>query len=136
MTTNTCRPTEGKRARRLRRVALAMLLMLSLLPLGAHAGAPAGGEFQVNTTTASSQGFPSVAMDSAGNFVVVWESFGQDGSGSGVYAQRYNAAGVAQGSEFLVNTYTTGYQQYPSVAMDGSGNFVVTWQSSGQDGSA
>ena len=31
----------------------------------------------------------------------------QDGNDLGVYAQRYNAAGVAQGSEFQVNTYTT-----------------------------
>jgi hypothetical protein len=33
-------------------------------------------------------------MDAAGNFVVTWSSYGQDGSGSGIYAQRYNAAGV------------------------------------------
>jgi hypothetical protein len=31
----------------------------------------------------------------------------QDG---GIFAQRYNSAGVAQGSNFLVNSYTTGNQ--------------------------
>ena len=30
------------------------------------------------------------------------------------------------GPEFRVNTYTTGNQEYPSVAMDSIGNFVVT----------
>ena len=45
-------------------------------------------------------------MDSAGDFVVAWESQAEDGSNYGIYAQRYNAAGAAQGSEFLVNTYT------------------------------
>jgi len=38
------------------------------------------------------------------------------------------------GSEFQVNTYTTGAQYFPSVAMDATGNFVVVWTSSGQDG--
>ena len=33
------------------------------------------------------------------------------------------------GDEFRVNTYTIGYQQIGSVAMNASGNFVVVWQS-------
>ena len=40
--------------------------------------------------------------------VITWSSYGQDGSQSGVLAQRYNAAGVAEGGEFQVNSYTTG----------------------------
>jgi hypothetical protein len=31
-----------------------------------------------------------VTADSAGNFVVVWSSFGQDGSNYGVFGQRYS----------------------------------------------
>jgi hypothetical protein len=38
------------------------------------------------------------------------------------------------GSEFQVNTYTTGYQQKSSVATDSDGDFVVVWGSYGQDG--
>ena len=98
------------------------------------AGGELGSEFLVNTYTTGHQTSPSVAMDSDGDFVVVWESYGQDGSSSGIYGQRYNAAGVAQGSEFPVNTYTTSRQDDPSVAMDADGDFVVVWQSSGQDG--
>ena len=74
-------------------------------------------------------------MDSAGDFVVAWFSSLQDGSSSGIYAQRYNAAGVAQAGEFRVNTYTTDNQSSPSVAMDAAGDFVVAWASRGQDGS-
>ena len=37
--------------------------------------------------------------------------------------------------EFQVNTFTTGNQSHPAVAMDRKGNFVITWVSSGQDGS-
>ena len=75
-------------------------------------GTPRTGEFRVNTYTTDNQVDASVAMDAAGDFVVAWQSYGQDGSGYGIYAQRYNAAGVAQGSEFQVNTYTTGNQAY------------------------
>jgi hypothetical protein len=98
-------------------------------------GEAQGSEFQVNTYTTNSQSNPSVAMDSDGDFVVTWRSYGQDGSGFGIYGQRYNAMGVAQGSEFKVNTYITNDQNFPSVAMDSDGDFVVTWESRSQDGS-
>ncbi len=99
------------------------------------AGAPQGGEFRVNTVTDSIQRDPSVAMDASGDFVVAWHSYFQDGSGYGIYAQRYNSTGAAQGGEFRVNTFTPGEQGKPSVAMDASGRFVVAWESDGQDGS-
>ena len=98
-------------------------------------GAAMGSEFKVNTFTSGSQIYSSVAMDGAGNFVITWSSFGQDGSNWGVYAQRYNASGAAMGSEFKVNTFTSSNQIYSSVAIDGAGNFVITWSSLGQDGS-
>src|SRR5262249_31570195 len=39
------------------------------------------------------------------------------------------AKGQLLGTEFRVNTTTTGGQRNPSVAFDGSGGFVVAWQS-------
>ena len=96
-------------------------------------GTPAGAEFRVNTTTANDQLSAAVAMDTSGNFVVTWMSDLQDGSGNGIYAQRYNAAGVAQGVEFRVNATTTGSQSSPAVAMSASGSFAITWTSGGQD---
>jgi hypothetical protein len=99
------------------------------------AGVPRGGEFRVNTYTTNSQGEAAVAMDPGGNFVVIWTTSGQDGSSAGVFGQRYDAAGVPQGGEFRVSTYTTNYQGVPAVAMDRGGNFVVVWESNGQDGS-
>jgi len=99
------------------------------------AGIAQGSEFRVNTFTFSAQLSPSIAMDSEGDFIVAWQSYSQDGRGYGIYAQRYNAVGVAQGSEFLVNSYTTNFQQAPAIAVDADGDFVVTWESVGQDGS-
>ncbi|MDZ4686728.1 MAG: cadherin repeat domain-containing protein, partial [Planctomycetaceae bacterium] len=100
------------------------------------AGVVQGSEFRVNTYTTSGQKYSTVAMDSDGDFVVTWSSGVQDGSDYGIYAQRYNAAGVGQGSEFRVNTYTTNPQRYSTVAMDADGDFVVTWSSYLQDGSS
>jgi hypothetical protein len=99
-------------------------------------GVPQGAEFQVNTYTPSSQGYSSVAMDTEGDFVITWNSY-QDGGypdGWGVYAQRYNAEGVAQGEEFRVNSYTTGGQGPAAVAMDADGDFCVTWGGPGAGG--
>jgi hypothetical protein len=97
-------------------------------------GTPLGPELPVNSHTTDRQKFPAVASDSAGNFVVVWQSQGQDGSGYGVFAQRFSAEGARRGIEFQVNSFTTGEQQRPAVASDQDGNIVVVWDSLGQDG--
>jgi len=96
-------------------------------------GNKVGLEFQVNTWTTGDQQYPSVAALSDGEFVVVWESVGQDGSGYGVYGQRFDKNGNKVGLEFEVNTWTTGDQRYPSVAALSDGGFVVVWESVGQD---
>lgn len=98
-------------------------------------GSAVGSNTIVNTTTANIQNSPDVAVADDGRFIVVWESLNQDGSGYGVYGQRFNASGVAQGSEFQVNTTTLNNQWSATVAMDASANFVVAWESQGQDGS-
>lgn len=95
-------------------------------------GAAAGSEFKVNTTTAGDQTDAFVAVNRINSdFVVTWTSAGQDGSGKGVYAQRYNSAGVAQGTQFLVNTATTGDQYDSTVAIDGAGEIFVMWTDAG-----
>ncbi len=99
------------------------------------AGSPLGAEFLINTNTASNQNNSRVAMDADGDFVVVWQSVFQDGSSGGLFGQRFDSSGFPAGSEFQVNTYTTGQQSTPAVAMDADGNFVVVW-SSPQDGSS
>jgi hypothetical protein len=98
-------------------------------------GASAGPEFRIPGYTAYGQAAPAVATDSAGHFVVVWQSNGQDGSGYGIFGRRLTDSGSPIGAEFPVNTYTTGTQRNPSVAMSESGDFLVVWASDGQDGS-
>jgi len=96
---------------------------------------PAGPEFQVNGYTPGNQLYPSVAADADGDFVVAWESNGQDGDGYGVYFQRYNAAGAPLGGPTRAAETTYGQQFGASVGMDDAGNFVVAWGTQDQDGS-
>jgi hypothetical protein len=110
-----------------------------LLSVGARrfgsTGAAIGGEFRVNTYTPGNQFNPAVTAASNGSFTIAWESTGQDGEGNGVFAKRFDSAGVALAGEFQVNTQTSGAQRSPSIDASGSGSFVVAWRSFGQDGS-
>ena len=56
-----------------------------------------------NTTTANAQVRPRIAMDASGRAVVVWESSGQDTSGTGVFARLFGSTGLPAGPEFQAN---------------------------------
>ncbi|MBI3449005.1 MAG: thrombospondin type 3 repeat-containing protein [Acidobacteria bacterium] len=99
------------------------------------AGAPASGEFQVNTYPPAYQRSPSVTINDAGNFVVAWMSEGQDGYGNGIFGRLFDGTGSALTPEFQVNDVTTGQQYLPSAAIASNGEFVIVWESYGQDGS-
>jgi hypothetical protein len=105
-------------------------LVLAAVPAPGDAQ-PVGSEFQVNTYTTASQEVSlgrAVAADPNGNFVVVWHSrSGQDGSGAGVFGQRYDSSGMPQGGEFRVNSYTPNNQWWASVASQPGGDFIVVW---------
>jgi hypothetical protein len=77
----------------------------------------------------------AAAMDDSGQFVIAWQSDGQDGSGQGIYARHFDSSGAAVEIEFRVNSYTTDGQTQPAIAMDADGDFVAAWKSDGQDGS-
>ena len=47
--------------------------------------------------------------------------------------RRFGSNGLPIGGQFLVNTYTTNEQIWPSVAVAPSGDFVVAWESYGSD---
>lgn len=99
-------------------------------------GAKLGGEIHVNTFTSGNQYHPDVTTLKDGDFVVTWESQDQDGSGYGIYQQRFNADGSVDGGEKRVNKTTAFDQDSPDVTALSNGGYVVTWQSENQDGSA
>jgi hypothetical protein len=101
-------------------------------------GNPIGAEFVVNTYTTGHQNYGDIAVEANGNFVAVWfdQAIDRDGSGTAIFGQRFDASGNRLGSDFLVNSYTTGNQQFPSVSVSPAGGFAVAWTSSTGDGSS
>ena len=77
------------------------------------AGSPRGSAFPV----ADLVGKPSVGMDHAGNFVIA----------SSGRVQRYDAAGVPQGSPVTIST--TPPAGRPHVGSDADGDFAISWLS-------
>ncbi len=96
------------------------------------AGAVLRSDFLVNFTQRGDQHSASVASDSGGNFVVVWAGRGV-GDTEGIFFQRYNASGEAQGDETLVNTTVAGKQTQPAIAMNGEGAFAIGWSGQSAD---
>ncbi|MBF0160366.1 MAG: hypothetical protein HQL58_12680 [Magnetococcales bacterium] len=99
------------------------------------AGTAIGSEFRVNKYTTASQDNPAVAAFANDGLIVVWQSYGQDGSDYGIYGQRYDSIGTALGNEFRPNRQTAAAQSNPAVATLTNGGYVIVWQSAGnQDG--
>jgi hypothetical protein len=91
---------------------------------------PVGGQFQINSYTPGNQRAAALAVDDAGDFVVVWQSSGSAGTDDSYFSiqmQRYDATGAVAGGELQVNTDTLGSQIGPDVAMAAAGAFVVVW---------
>ncbi len=125
----SCSAVHHEPARRLPvRWSLPFALVSCIFAIGPSlAGvAPNGPELQVNTYTTDAQYSPAVAVNAAGNFVVIWSSYSQDGSQAGVFARRFDSGGLPAGGEFQANTFTTGYQGARSIAMNAAGGFVVS----------
>src|SRR4029079_14574621 len=92
-------------------------------------GNPVGDEFKVNTWTANWQDVPKVQGLSDGVYVIVWHSYGDDGtSSSQIAGQRYDADGNPMSGEFIINTNTASDHYYPSIDLRADGALVVTWQ--------
>jgi hypothetical protein len=90
------------------------------------AGSRLGSEFRVETNSAASVWFPSVAMAPSGAFVVVWtEAEGQ--WPIEMVGRRYDPTGSPAGPEYLIAGDTTAGAATAGVASDQDGNFVVLW---------
>jgi hypothetical protein len=92
-------------------------------------GSPVGPEFKVNVTDGTYYN-TSVAVAPAGDFIVAWASYSDpdDGDDAAVRARRFDASGTALANDFLVNTYTTGFQDSATLTRAADGSFVVVWQ--------
>ena len=94
------------------------------------AGAKIGGEFLVNSETASDQYAPVVSRLGTGGFIITWyDTSGTlgDADGTSIKAQLFDENGARVGGEFLVNTETGEDQTRPTVTNLANGAFAITW---------
>jgi hypothetical protein len=95
----------------------------------ASSGQALDSEFLVNTSTSNKQRFPSLSHSASGEFVIVWNSYDQDGDLYGVFGQRYSSTGERTGGEFQGNVFTPGYQFSTGVSHSTNGDFIIVWSS-------
>ena len=88
-------------------------------------GLPVGTESTINLLSQSR--YPDVAMDGSGNFTVVWVQDDIYHSYNIIMARRYDSAGLPKADPCQVSTTAFGTLTQPSIAMDGSGHFIVAW---------
>jgi hypothetical protein len=93
--------------------------------------APIGNPAPLTGATTGRQCCASISKNASGRFVLVWNDIGDD-----LRARRFAADGTPEGGSFQVNSSSapgTSYFSLPDVALDASGNFVVTWTLQGDD---
>ena len=83
-------------------------------------------ETQINIYGDSLQKNVQVAAGPEG-FIAVWESYGQDGDGYGVYARSFDAVAGESITEFQVPASGERWQYAPTIAAGADGRFVVAW---------
>jgi hypothetical protein len=100
-----------------------------------------GEEFVVNTYTKFSQCLPSIAMNSDGRFIILWQSWGQESFDNqgfynndeeqnyGVYAQLFDEDGNRVAEEIHVNAKTEGDQFFSRGAINKNGDIIIVWSS-------
>lgn len=94
-----------------------------------------GAEFAVNSRRGGRQFAPEIAMAPSGRFVVTWHTTltaDEPARNRYIAAQVFDARGNKLGSELVVNQQTPNSDDDelggpPAVAVDVSGDFVVTW---------
>jgi hypothetical protein len=88
-------------------------------------GNPLGHQMTIvsNHAPETSNPIPAVGMDSAGNFVVAFDT------SSGIFASRFSSAGISlDHSPFQVDTHSNSFEDSnPSVALDDHGHFVISY---------
>jgi hypothetical protein len=72
---------------------------------------------------------PDIALDAAGNFIVVWAADQADGAGTDVLGRLFDSDGIPQGPPFQINLTRPGSQGHPAVAFGRDDHFLVVWES-------
>ena len=100
------------------------------MPAATFTPTSSGAETIANTYLDNRQEAAAVTPLADGGYLVAWHSLNQPGdNGFGIYAQRFNANGSANGSEIHVNTTTGDHQAGPAAVAQPGGGFTILWTS-------
>ena len=80
--------------------------------------------------------YPTVAVDTAGDFTVSWQRYIDSTEKYDIHARQYNGSGVATGAQFTASVHTADAQNYPAADAFVDDTFILVWQSDAQDGDA
>ena len=118
--------------RMIRESLLIFALMLMLISSNNSALSQIVNDFQVNVVNENDesggaiQDYADIAVDSSGNFIIVWEDHRSD---LDIYAQRYSREGDPIGPNIRVNDDRSFRpQRYPAISANAKGDFIVTWR--------
>jgi hypothetical protein len=89
-------------------------------------GLPLSAEFQVNEQTAQSYRYLAIDFRANGAFVVVWSNLASSEEQYRILGRRFDSTGAAQGETFMVSSNTTRSNRRPAIAMEDSGEFLVS----------
>jgi hypothetical protein len=88
---------------------------------------PLSSEVTVPTVTAGDQRHPDLAFQPTGPVVFAWES--TDDEGSGIFLRRFEVDLTTIGPSLSVQAHAAaGFQSFPSLGTDASGNVIVLWE--------
>ena len=100
-------------------------------------GIPISDDFKVNNDfTTQKQQNSDIKVDDNGNFIICWEDhrFGYFGE---IYSQSYLNDGTPVDENIIVNDdLTSGNQEWPAIAKDTAGNFIIAWVDARSSGKA
>ncbi|RYD94731.1 MAG: hypothetical protein EOP61_21110, partial [Sphingomonadales bacterium] len=91
------------------------------------AGEKLGAAILVENNFSYGQSLPTVAALGDGGFLLVWQGYHADGSGLGLFGQRYDADGAKTGDEIIVNANGFLEPHDASVTVLANGGFAVSW---------
>jgi hypothetical protein len=93
------------------------------------AGTALSGQLMVDPSPTGPEHDPVVAANAVGDFVVVWDALGQDGSGGAVLVQPFDNRNQPQGGKLQLNTTTAGDQAFAGAGLSAGGSLLMAWQS-------
>jgi len=94
------------------------------------AGTSLSAQLMVDPSPTGPEHDPAVAANALGEFVVVFDAVGQDGSGAAVLGQAFDSyLNQPLGGKLQLNATTAGDQAFPGVGLSAGGSLLLAWAS-------